>query len=195
AERAVPPPLGIALLRLSAQLRHPREVDFEEARDVRRDAPRHHHVIGRDLPNLGPRLDAVARPRLDGGVLNGARSRESGAGGGWRRCRSALDVAQNVLLGDTTHVAAARDARDVDAVLGGDLANEWRRLGTEPLLRGLDPTAITASDRGWGLGPRGWGCRCGLRFGLRWRCRRRCGRFRGLGFRGCRRRRALLRLE
>src|SRR5439155_739151 len=73
-EREVHAPLGIALLRFAAQLRHAREVDFEEARHVRRHTPRHHHVIGRDLADLGPGLDTVAGPRLDGGVLDGTRA-------------------------------------------------------------------------------------------------------------------------
>src|SRR5258708_9619109 len=89
---------------------------------MRRDAFRHHHVVGGDLADPGPRLDPVAGPGLDGRMLDCTRAWGLGPGAWGRRC--ALDIAQDVLLGDTTGVPAARNAVDVDAVLGRDLANE-----------------------------------------------------------------------
>src|SRR4029077_8117354 len=108
-EREAHPALGIRLLGFGAQLRHTREVDFEETGDVCRDAPRRHHVIGGDLADLGPGLDAVARPRLDGGVLycTGALGLGPRAWG-WSGGR-AFDVAEDVLLRHAAGVPAPRN--------------------------------------------------------------------------------------
>src|SRR6266540_3835452 len=99
--------LGIGLLRLAAELRDAGEIDLKEARDVRGDPPRRHHVIRGDLANLGPRLDAVAGPRFDGGVLDGTRAWGLGPGD-WGR-RGTFDVAKDVLLRYTPRITAARD--------------------------------------------------------------------------------------
>src|SRR5205807_6662453 len=171
----VHPALGICLLGFGAQLCHTREVDFEETGDVCRDAPRHHHVIGGDLADLGPGLDAVARPRLDGGMLycTGALGLGPRAWG-WSG-RRAFDVAEDVLLRHAAGVTATRDPRDVHAVLGRDFADEGRRFRAQTLLGRLDSAVpISALQRrsrrgggsgGWGWGGRRWtGC-----LGCRWR--------------------------
>ncbi len=113
------------------------------------------------------------------GSTVGCAMAPAGPGAWGRRC--ALDIAQDVLLRYTPREATPGNARDVDAVLGRDLTDERRGFRTQPLFGGLDPAAITASERGWRLGPRGWGCRCGSRFGLRWRWRWRCRRRGGRG--------------
>ena len=102
---------------------------------------------------------------------------------GWRT----FDVAQDVLFRHATGVAAAGDPRDVDAVLGSDLADEGRRFRAEALLGGLDTSIAVAFQRGsrrrsgwWRWRSFGWlgsGRRGGLRR-LRFRGRRSGGRFR-----------------
>ncbi len=178
-EREVHPALGIRLLGFGAQLGHTREVDFEETGDVCRDAPRHHHVIGGDLADLGPGLDAVARPRLDGGMLDGATGGRGArcavrGGGRW----SLLDVSKDILLRHATGVTATRDPRDVHTVLGRDFADEGRRFRAQTLLGRLD-SAVPISALQRGSRRRGWGGR-GRTGCLGSRCRHRLGR---LGFR------------
>ena len=80
----VDPTLGVRLLVLPAELRNAGVVYLEEARHVRRDTARHDHVIRGDLADLRERLDAVARPRLDDGMLQRAGgSPRSGGAGRW----------------------------------------------------------------------------------------------------------------
>src|SRR5206468_3274750 len=95
---------------------------------------------------------------VHGRMFDGAgRSREPGAGSRRRLGRSALDVAENVLLGYATGVAAPGYARDVDAVLGCDLANERSRFRPQALLGRQDPRPPAAvpiaalHDRGGSL--------------------------------------------
>src|SRR5216117_1711696 len=144
-KREIHAAFGIALLGFSPQLHHAREVHLEEAGDVRRHTLRHHHVVGGDLADLGPRLDAVARPRVHGRMFDRTgRSRESGARSrGSRGGRGSFDVAQDVLFGHAARVTTAGDSRDIDAVLGSDFANKRRRLGAEALLGGLYATTVT----------------------------------------------------
>ena len=200
-EGEVDTPLVVAPLRLAPQLRDTREIDLKEARDVRGHALRHHHVIGGDLANLGPRLDAVTGPRVDGRMLDTpGGSRERGAGSSLRR--SAFNVSEDILFGHTTRVPAARDARDVDAVLGGDLADERRRLGAETLFGCLYTATITVGRTARRLRGRAAGRPVGRRgrgsnfrrfgFGRRWG---RSGRLGWLRFRGRGQRRPCFRFQ
>jgi len=67
---------------------------------------------------------------------------------------------QDVLLRHTARQTAARNARDVHAVLGCDLADEGRGFGAQPLLSGLNTTTVAvAALHCWG-----W-CRGRRRFG------------------------------
>ena len=106
-EREAHAALGIALFGFGAQLRDAGEVDFKKARHVRGDAPRHHHVVGGNLANLGPWLDPVPWPWFDDGMLDGNTVRRAWCVvrglPGWRT----FDVAENILLRYATGITAA----------------------------------------------------------------------------------------
>src|SRR2546422_7960253 len=66
------------------------------------------------------------------GGWDGGRGTGDGCG---RRCpRSGLDEAQDVLLGHPARESGARNGRDVELVLRGDLAHERRGSATQPFL-------------------------------------------------------------
>src|SRR3979490_1904203 len=63
-----------------------------------------------------------------------------GRGAGSRRGRGAgFEEPQNILLRDPTGEAATRDRRDVDLMLGGDLADQGSGFAAQALLGGLNP--------------------------------------------------------
>src|SRR2546430_16647791 len=97
-------------------------------------------MIRGDLADLRERLDPISVPGLDDRMVDGPGrrgSREPGAGSRGRR-RTALDEAENVLLRHAAREARARNRRDVDLVLGGDLANQGSGLAAQSLLGGLN---------------------------------------------------------
>ena len=122
-----------------AQARYAGEIDLEKRRDVRGMPARHDHMVARQLPDLRHRLDGIARPRLDGRTVcaDARRSvqRPSSGGGGAR-----FEILQDVSLGDSSGDSRSVHPGDLDAVFGGNLANERRRLRAEPI---LERVAIT----------------------------------------------------
>ena len=84
--RQVHAAVGVLLLLPRAKLGDPGVVDLEDRVDVRRDPARHHHVLGRELPDPRPGLDPVARPGLDAGARGpGRRAGAAGAAAGRAR--------------------------------------------------------------------------------------------------------------
>ena len=61
----VDPALGVLGLLPGPESRDPGVVDLDQAVHVRRDPPRHDHVIGGELADPRPGLDPVALPGLD----------------------------------------------------------------------------------------------------------------------------------
>ena len=106
-------------------------VDLEDRVHMRRRAPAEHHVLGDPLAHHGHRHDfgRPVRPGATGAV------RCAGATGAprvrrVRRCAvpAAVEIAEDVLLGDASGDAGAGDLPQVDAVLLGDAADQWRRF-------------------------------------------------------------------
>ena len=145
--------LSVLLLELlahaGADARDTGEVDLEEAGDVGGDANRLRHVIRREATDLRHRLHDITRPDLRRlRVAMAWRRDDDRCRQRCRRCRNdadrrrcsrllgrcRFDVRKNVALRDATRDAGTVDPGNFDAMLGGNLSHQWRRLRAEPLL-------------------------------------------------------------
>lgn len=123
--------LGLLLFAQAVDARH---VDLVDGGDVGARALRHRHVLGNLLAHDGHRLDAVALAGLCGGRRRGRWCRlrrtrfglrlRPGGRGLRRQGRARFDVTEDVVLRHAPGGARAFEPRDVDVVLGGDLAHE-----------------------------------------------------------------------
>ena len=128
------------------------DVDLDDGGELRRDLQRLDHPLGDDLAQprhlLGAAAQRCGRRRRGRGRRRAWRPARPpawrGGGCGRRcggcRCAAALGGLEHVLLADAAADAGAGDGRQVDAVLGGELADERRdvarRRSSRPARRG-----------------------------------------------------------
>ena len=101
---------------LLAQLFDRREVDVKHRVHVRRRVAAENHVLGDLLPHHRELLDPIG--------ARGPHLRVRNGGVRLQPDLAALDVAEDVLLGDAAADTGAGDLRDVDVVILRDAANE-----------------------------------------------------------------------
>jgi hypothetical protein len=97
-------------------------------------------VLGRERADARHRLDDVTGPRLGHRAVlldtSGCVHRRRGSRRGFD-CGAGFDHLHDVALGHAAGDAAALEAGNLDAVLGGDLSYERRRLGAESIFHRL----------------------------------------------------------
>ena len=127
-----------SVLVFGAQVDDAGEIHFVHAVDVGAGAARLDHALGDDLAHVGYGDEVTGeRGRRQAGSRRCGRRRLAPLGGTdecvrpyTSRLRSlALDEGYDVLLGDTAAEAGAGNLREADAVLAGDLADEWGGAG------------------------------------------------------------------
>ncbi|EME96437.1 ABC transporter ATPase, partial [Streptomyces mobaraensis NBRC 13819 = DSM 40847] len=117
---------GEAVLGLGAHPHDLGDVHLDHGAELGLAVQRLHHVVGDDLAHAR-HLDRLTaqRGRLQGRGLGSG----GGRGGRGRRGLGGLGGGQDVLLADAATDAGALDAREVDAALGGELADERGHVG------------------------------------------------------------------
>ena len=105
-----------------------REINLEEARDMRGDATRLRHVIRGEPTNLRHGLDHITRPDLRrlrfmrDGYRDGRRQACDRCAN--RRDWRTVEMREDIALRHASRDTGTVDARNLDTVLGGDLPDQ-----------------------------------------------------------------------